>query len=240
VTSIDSPVSEVSDLLSKGGSASSDEDESEAEASTESGETAVESNQATASAADSTAAVESETAEAADEETVPELSVDVIFEVLKNERRRRVIEYLRTHEGPAELGAVAEHIAALENDKEEAAITYAERKRVYVGLYQCHLPKMDDMGVVDFNRARGRIELTEQTHHLLPYLDGPRTERQWYRYYGAVVFGGFGLYALAVTPLLPTVMAVQVALVAVLVALAVCTAVHGYAGRDSAESVNQS
>lgn len=155
-----------------------------------------------------------------------EPSVDVIFEVLKNERRRRVIEYLREHDEPAVLGDVAEHIAALENDKDEAAITYAERKRVYVGLYQCHLPKMDDMGIVNFNRARGRIELTEQAPHLVPYLDGPESGRKWYRYYGSIVLGGLGLYGLALTELLPTTATVQVALVAVLLAVAVCTIGH--------------
>jgi hypothetical protein len=119
------------------------------------------------------AATETEQGAQTPPEEPTELSVDIIFEVLKNERRRRVIEYLRTNDEPADLGAVAEYIAALENDKDEKLITYAERKRVYVGLYQCHLPKMDDMGVIKFNRARGRIEMTDQTEELVPYMKGP-------------------------------------------------------------------
>jgi hypothetical protein len=167
----------------------------------------------------------SDEAEQGERPPEPSLSVDVIFEVLKNERRRRVIEYLQENEGPAELGSVAEHIAALENDKDEAAITYAERKRVYVGLYQCHLPKMDDMGVVDFNRARGRIELTDQATHLDPYLKGPVSHHPWYRYYGAIVLGGLGIYG---TTFLQSVSAatIHLALGGVLVALALCTFCH--------------
>ncbi|MFW6435205.1 MAG: DUF7344 domain-containing protein [Halovenus sp.] len=157
-----------------------------------------------------------------------DLSVDVIFEVLKNERRRRVIEYLRANDGPVELGAVAEHIAALENDKDESAITYAERKRVYVGLYQCHLPKMDDMGVIDFNRARGRIELTDQTHYLDPYLEGPVSHRPWHRYYGAVVLGGLGMYTLTLTQLTPSILTPQLVFGGVLAVLLFCIVAHTF------------
>lgn len=156
----------------------------------------------------------------------PPLSIDVVFEVLKNQRRRHVIQYLRDHEGPVELGTVAEHIAALENDKDEAAITYAERKRVYVGLYQCHLPKMDDMGVVEFNRARGRIELTDRVQSLLPYLDGPDTQKPWYRYYGAIVLGGLALQGSAISGVAPTVLTSQTVLAIVLIGMTVCTTSH--------------
>jgi hypothetical protein len=156
-------------------------------------------------------------------ETEQSLSVDVIFEILKNERRRRVIHYLRSHEGTAELGAIAEHIAALENDKDVKAISYSERKRVYVGLYQCHLPKMDDMDVVDFNRARGRIELTDHASELLPYLDGPVQPRPWYRYYGAVVVGGLAMYALMLADAVGGVLSAEFALTALLVAVSTCT-----------------
>ncbi|MFB6358651.1 MAG: hypothetical protein ABEJ96_06540, partial [Thiohalorhabdaceae bacterium] len=54
----------------------------------------------------------------------------------------------------AELGDLAEHIASIENDKPEVALSSTERKRVYVALYQCHLPKMDDIGVIDFDEDR--------------------------------------------------------------------------------------
>lgn len=165
------------------------------------------------------------------EPEVESLPVDVIFEVLKNERRRRVIQFLRDNEGPAKLGTVAEHIAALENGKDVAAISYAERKRVYVGLYQCHLPKMDDMGVVDFNRARGRLELTEEANQLIPYIEGPVDRTPWYRYYGGVVLAGFALLAATGSGLLPSVFTPQIALVGVLTAVGICSVAH-YTGEE--------
>ncbi|WP_232688809.1 DUF7344 domain-containing protein [Halobacterium zhouii] len=110
--------------------------------------------------------------QAATESTEQErLSLDIVFEILRNERRRLVLHYLRDNDGEATLGQLAEHIAALENDITVTALNAQQRKRVYVGLYQCHLPKMDDAGVIDFNQSRGTIDLCESADRLETYLD---------------------------------------------------------------------
>jgi len=136
------------------------------------------------------------------EEPEPDqLSLDLIFEILKNSRRREVLHYLRDRE-PGErvsLGELAEHVAAIENDTTTDALTSSQRKRVYVGLYQCHLPKMDDMGVVDFNQDRGHVELAAAADNLTEYLDRPATEDSvhWYRYYGVISLVGVAILALS-------------------------------------------
>jgi len=124
-------------------------------------------------------------------------SLDVIFEILKNSRRREVLHFLRDRDEQVSLGELAEHVAAIENDTTTDALTSSERKRVYVGLYQCHLPKMDDIGVVDFNQDRGHITLTEKADDFEKYLDRPKEEqnRQWYQYYAGV--SGLGAVVLA-------------------------------------------
>jgi hypothetical protein len=71
------------------------------------------------------------------------------------------------------MGTIADHVAALENDKSAALLTAQERKRVYVGLYQCHLPKMDKLDVIEFNKDRGLIEPGPQAPYLEKYLEGP-------------------------------------------------------------------
>ena len=106
-------------------------------------------------------------------ETDGDLEIGKIFEILKNERRRRVIEFLTEQEDEATtLSAVAEHIAAQENDTDVSQITSSQRKRVYIGLYQCHLPKMDDYGVVDYQQSRGTIEL-QNVSQIERYLEEP-------------------------------------------------------------------
>jgi hypothetical protein len=87
-----------------------------------------------------------------------DLALDRIFGVLKNQRRRQVLEYLGTTDGQASLSDLSEQIAAWENDKAPRMISSSERKRVYVGLYQSHLPKMDDAGAISYNKQRGLVE----------------------------------------------------------------------------------
>ena len=119
------------------------------------------------------------------------LGLDQLFEVLQNQRRRYVLNYLREHEEVTTLSDLSEQIAAWENDKEVRRISSSERKRVYVALYQCHLPKMDDMGVVEFEKARGTIEPGEHIELCYEYLDVPESgsDLQWPRYYAALAAG---------------------------------------------------
>jgi DNA-binding transcriptional ArsR family regulator len=135
------------------------------------------------------------------ERTEPEApSLDLIFGILKNGRRRRVLKYLREIEGEVTLSDLAEHIAAIENDTTPKQLTSSERKRVYVGLYQCHLPKMDDAGVIEYNQARGLIRSTEQSEHFETYLDRSAEDegQDWYQYYGGVSLLGLVPFALSV------------------------------------------
>lgn len=106
-----------------------------------------------------------------DEQHAPEpLSKDTTFELLKNQRRRDAIQYLKQNDGTAKLGDMAEYIAAKENDIDIAQLSSSQRKRVYIGLYQCHLPKMASSGVIDFEKNRGDIELKPMAEQLEPYL----------------------------------------------------------------------
>ena len=129
---------------------------------------------------------------------VADLELDQVFEILKNQRRRVVLRYLNEHDGPIDLGELAEHVAAVENDVSVSAISSDQRKRVYVGLYQCHLPKMDDMDIVSFNKNRGRISLGPNADRLNPYLQPPSDERDWYQYYAAVAASGGVMLAAAI------------------------------------------
>ena len=105
-----------------------------------------------------------------------ELNDDVIFGLLKNQRRRDTLRFLRDHGESSTLSELAEHIAAKENDIEVRQLSSDQRKRVYIGLYQCHLPKMDSAGVIDFDKNRGDVEMREPAEQLLPYLQDDATD----------------------------------------------------------------
>lgn len=125
---------------------------------------------------------------------------DELFEVLSSRRRRYAIHYLLQSKqgGHAEIGDVAEHVAAWENQKSVRAITSNERKRAYTALQQTHFPKMDDLGVVKYEKNRGEIELTPAAKEVDIYLEVVRgNEQPWSSYYLALsMFGGVLMLAL--------------------------------------------
>jgi len=116
--------------------------------------------------------------------TRDKLSKGEIFEVLQNKRRRFVIQYLRRHGGPVELGELATYVASWEYDCAREDISKAQRKRVYTTLQQTHLPKMDRTGIVAYDADDGVIETTPQTDDLTVYLEiVPGSEFPWREFY---------------------------------------------------------
>ena len=92
----------------------------------------------------------------------------------------RTLTYLIADDGASTVGEMAEHIAAVENDTTVQQISSYERKRVYVGLYQNHLPMMDNVGVLEYDKNRGTVQLRACATQLEPYLeltDEPNTSR---------------------------------------------------------------
>ena len=162
----------------------------------------------------------------ADETGAEQLPLDVIFDILKNRRRRLVLRYARENEGPYTLSDIAEYIAAIENDKSVQQLTSDERKRVYVGLYQCHLPRMNDTGVLDFDRNRGTVEMNASVAQLEPYLNAneDETDRPWPLYYGAVTAGGLLLFVVSMIPAAP--LSLPVITLLVLCAVGCCSIAH--------------
>jgi len=104
----------------------------------------------------------------------PVVEWNTLFHTLKNQRRRRVLRLLADRSEPIELGPLAESIAARECDREVDRLGSQERKRVYIALHQCHLPKMDDADAVTYDKSRGRIERGPRFERFERYL--PETE----------------------------------------------------------------
>ena len=118
-------------------------------------------------------------------EPATEVSEDELFDVLANQRRRFAVHLLKREEkDKLEIGDMAEQIAAWENGTDMAEITGDERKRVYTALQQSHLPKMDDAGVVEFNKDRGVVEPTPALQNVDLYMDVVEgREIPWSTYY---------------------------------------------------------
>lgn len=119
-----------------------------------------------------------------------DLSPRLVFGLLVNDRRRLVIHEVAQADADGDvvtLNGLAESIAAAENDVDEAALDTQQRKRVYVSLYQSHLPRLEEAGAVAYDERSGDVRATALTHDLdavaaaviaraFPAADEPDTE----------------------------------------------------------------
>ncbi len=118
------------------------------------------------------------------------MAKDDIFHLLQTQRRRDVLRYLQGRDGPIELRDLAEQVAAWEQETPIESLTSSERQRVYISLYQTHLPKLDEHEIVEYNKDRGLVERCSRADQLELYLDVQRqrpAHDPWPRRYGGVV-----------------------------------------------------
>lgn len=114
---------------------------------------------------------------------------DDAFHLLQNGRRRAVCRYLlaRPNQQQFRMGDIVEAVAAWENDTTVEQLTPEQRQRVYVSLYQSHLPKLDAHDVIEYDTGRRLVEptpllavfsrfldpgLPDETRALTPETDG--------------------------------------------------------------------
>ena len=155
----------------------------------------------------------------ASDESVEPLSRDKIFHILQTQRRRDALRFLKDTGGTVEMRDLAEQVAAWENDTTVQALTSDERQRVYIALYQSHLPKLESEGIIRYNKSRGIVERGPLADQFDPYLDAngrpaddvetdeafqSEDEIPWLRYYRVLTAVGVGLMAatwMGVSPL---------------------------------------
>ncbi|ARS90615.1 DUF7344 domain-containing protein [Natrarchaeobaculum aegyptiacum] len=114
----------------------------------------------------------------------PTLTEDELFEMLSNQRRRYILQELIRRGESIEIGELSQEIAAHEDGLAVEDVTSSDRKRVYTALHQSHLPKMDNAGVVDFDRDRGTVEPTPTLEDVEIYMDVVRgRDVPWSDYY---------------------------------------------------------
>jgi predicted transcriptional regulator len=131
--------------------------------------------------------------------TSESLSDDDLFQVLSNRRRRYAVHALKGADGPAKIGDVAEQVAAWEYDVDVDQVSYNERKRVYTALQQSHLPMMDDVGIVEFDKNRGVVQPSDALDDIDVYMEIVQGNGiPWSVHY-------LGLSALAISLMLATI-----------------------------------
>jgi hypothetical protein len=124
-----------------------------------------------------------------------ELSTSEIHDVLRNDRRRLVLERLRASGDAETVSGLAEHIGGIEAG--ESPPPRNVRQSVYVSLHQTHLPKLDELGIADYDPDGKTVELAANAGALEAYLNvGDDDGGVPPRYYaGLGLLGGLALLA---------------------------------------------
>ncbi|MFP4626137.1 MAG: DUF7344 domain-containing protein [Natronomonas sp.] len=132
--------------------------------------------------------------------TPSKLSRDDLFEILSSDRRRRLVFYLQDQNGDADLSELARRIAAWENDIELSEVSERERKRVYISLYQTHVPKLEEYGLITYDSDRTRVFSTDRLDDVSRLVSRPNdstgSSHPWQLYYPGLAAVSMVLLAL--------------------------------------------
>lgn len=105
------------------------------------------------------------------DQTTEKLTKSQAFDALRNSRRRAAIVCLRERGENMSVNELATCVAAEEYDVSPEELSSEQYKRVYTGLYQCHLDRAADLGIVDFDSDENTVRLREEASQLEPFLD---------------------------------------------------------------------
>ncbi|SDM76357.1 hypothetical protein SAMN04487949_2529 [Halogranum gelatinilyticum] len=92
-----------------------------------------------------------------------------IHDILRNDRRRAVLKHLRQTTSDVTLRDLAEGIAEIETG--ESPPPKNIRESVYNSLHQTHLPKLDERGVISYDKNRKTIALEERARAVNIYME---------------------------------------------------------------------
>lgn len=127
---------------------------------------------------------------------------DEIFEILSSSRRRRTLYHLHERGGHADLPDIAHDIAI---DEHGDPVPDHVEKRLYISLYQTHVPKLEDTGMIEYDPESREITLTDRIHEISRLTDGNEgTESEsWITIYAGCAILGVILIGGIVVDLIP-------------------------------------
>lgn len=110
---------------------------------------------------------------------------DVVFDLLASSRRRLLLRLLLEHDGAVPLRQLSREIAGHELGTASAAVDSDEIQRVYISLYQTHVPALEQHGIVEYDSTHRVVTLDTRHSEVLPDLAETRPRDR----HVAVVFG---------------------------------------------------
>jgi hypothetical protein len=124
------------------------------------------------------------------------LSESDIHDVLRNDRRRMVLERLGEADGPVTTRALSEAIAARETGEQPPPRNV--RQSVYISLQQTHLPKLAELDIVAYDEHSKEVRPADNARDVGVYMEVvPKYGLSWSEYYAGL--GVLGLLLVTAT-----------------------------------------
>jgi hypothetical protein len=130
------------------------------------------------------------------EQNYSKLPMSAIFGILKNDRRRWILEVLKK-DGKLSIRSLSEKIARIEAGVEEP--NSGVRKSVYVSLLQTHIPKMESLKILNYDREKDSIERLPSAQNFDIYIETVnKGDIPWNQFYLGIstlaIFGSIIIY----------------------------------------------
>lgn len=92
-----------------------------------------------------------------------ETALDEVYSALANERRRTVLCVLMRESVPMGLETLVEKVTAQERPADSGTESTELTKQVRISLYHNHLPKLGDLGLIEFDAEEKTVESVADT-----------------------------------------------------------------------------
>ena len=119
-----------------------------------------------------------------------------IHDVLRNERRTHLLKTLQRKQETLPLREISERVATLETGEDPPPRNI--RESVYNSLHQTHLPKLDEMDIIAYERDRKLVTLADESDQVSLYMEFvPEHGITWATYY--LTIGALALVVIALS-----------------------------------------
>lgn len=96
------------------------------------------------------------------------IDFDAVLELCQHEHRRLVLGVLAEERRAMSVGELAEAVGAPEGDAAPRDGPEAGHDRIRAGLHHRHLPRLEAVGLVEYDDGRNVVELTDEFDRVEP------------------------------------------------------------------------
>ena len=104
----------------------------------------------------------------AEEHSDPGLQDRHVPSLLHHRRRRHLVDCLHEFDEPISLPDLADEVAIREREVDLTDISAEEVKEIYLSLYHNHIPKLANIGVLEYDQETDLVVGTPNLERLIP------------------------------------------------------------------------